>query len=171
VSVTVAAALTVAGLSACIAPDVEVIGALGVTVDEDGRAVLVVEACDGAATGVDMFFDREGLADDEVNEDIASWAPTAPVRGTSRLVLHAPAEPWQGEAVELPLERGYIASGAGEGDAEVLSQVAFRGADLAELDPAMVYSNDPDPDAVGLVERTPEDFTTQMCSRPGMVGR
>lgn len=36
--------VVVASLSGCIARDVEVIGALGVTVDEDQRPVAVVEA-------------------------------------------------------------------------------------------------------------------------------
>ncbi|MGH3802387.1 MAG: hypothetical protein ACRDTD_20085, partial [Pseudonocardiaceae bacterium] len=36
--------VVVASLSGCIAPDVEVIGALGVTVDEEQRPVVVVEA-------------------------------------------------------------------------------------------------------------------------------
>ncbi len=36
--------VVVASLSGCIAPDVEVIGALGVTVDEEQRPVAVVEA-------------------------------------------------------------------------------------------------------------------------------
>ena len=65
-----AAGLTVvvASMAGCIATEVEVIGGLGVTVDEEQRAVVVVEACEGAATGVDLFFDRESLTDDEENE-------------------------------------------------------------------------------------------------------
>jgi hypothetical protein len=51
--------VVVASLTGCIASDVEVIGALGVTVDEEQRPVVVVEACKGTATGVHLSFDRK----------------------------------------------------------------------------------------------------------------
>ncbi len=163
-----AAALTfvVASLSGCIAPDVEVIGALGVTVDEEQRPVVVVQACEGAAAGVDLFFDREGLAVDEENEQVAAWISNAPVSGSSELVLHAPAGPWAGEAVRVVVHRGYIATAVGEGDREVLGQVAFRDVDLATMEPGMVYTNDADPDVRELVRRSAEDFTADVCSHP-----
>lgn len=165
-----AAGLTVvvASLAGCIAPDVEVIGALGVTVDEEQRPVIVVEACEGAATRVDLSFDREGLTDDEENEQVAAWISDAPAPGTSELVLHAPTGPWEGESAEVVVDRGYIATGVGEGtvrDREVLSQVAFRGGDLADMEPGTVYSNDTDPDVRELVGRSAEDFTADVCSR------
>jgi hypothetical protein len=162
-----AAGLTVvvASLAGCIAPDAEVIGALGVTVNEEQRPVVVVEACEGAATGVDLFFDRGSRTDDEENEQVAAWISDAPVPGTSRLVLHAPAGPWAGESVEVVGDRGYIATAVGEGDREVLSQVAFRGVDLADMEPGTVYINDTDPDMRELIGRSAEDFTADVCSR------
>lgn len=47
-----AAVLTVVvgSLTGWVTPDVEVVGALGVTVDEEQRPVVVVEAYEGAAT-------------------------------------------------------------------------------------------------------------------------
>ena len=153
-------------LASCIAPDIEVIGALGVTVDEEQRPVLVVEACEGTALAVDLSFDRGSTTADEVeNEPVSTWTSDAPVPGTSRLVLHAPASPWLGEAVELAADRGYIATSAGEGDDEVLSQVAFRGVDLADMEPGTVYVNDADPDVRELVGRSAENFTDDVCSR------
>lgn len=162
-----------AALAGCIAPDVEVSGALGVTVDDEGRPVLVVEACDSAAVRVSLSYDREGLTADEVNEDIAQWTAAEPVGGTSELALHAPTAPWLGEAVELPADRGFIAGGQGESDTEVLTQVSFRGSDLAAMDPGLVYRNDPDsltnldaePGESALVASTPEEFSTQVCNR------
>lgn len=163
----VAAGLTVvvASLAGCIAPDVEVIGALGVTVDKEQRPVVVVEACEGAAKGVDLSFDREGLTDDEENEQVTAWISDAPVHGTSELVLHAPAGPWAGEAVEVIVDRGYVATAVGEGDREVLSQVAFRGGDLADMEPGTVYINDTGPDVRELVGQSADDFTADVCSR------
>jgi hypothetical protein len=155
----------VAALTACIAPDVEVIGALGVIVDEEQRPVVVVEACEGAATEVDLVFDREGMTDDEENEQVAAWKSDAPVPGTSQLVLHAPAGPWAGESVDVLVDRGYIAMAVGVGDSEVLSQVAFRASDLADMQPGTVYNNDSDPDVPELIGRSTEDFTADVCNR------
>lgn len=152
-------------LSACIAPDIDVIGALGVTVDEQGRPILVVEPCDGAAVLITLSFNREGLADDEENDDIGSWTAAEPVVGKSELVLNAPSPPWQGVAVDLPAGRGYIAGGQGRGEKQVLTQVAFSSSDLAEMEPGRVYSNNPDLDVTTLVARTPVEFSAEVCSR------
>ncbi len=157
--------VVVASLAGCVAPDVEVTGALGVTVDEEQRPVVVVEACEGAATRVNLSFDREGLADDEESDQVAAWISDPPAPGTSELALHAPTGPWEGESAQVVVERGYIATGVGEGDREVLSQVAFRGGDLADMTPGTVYSNDTDPDVRELAGRSAEDFTAYVCSR------
>ena len=152
-------------LTSCIAPDVEVIGALGVTVDDESRPVIVVEACDGSAVGVHLSYDREGLEPDETNEEIGEWLAVTPAPGTSELALHAPEDPWQGESVELPLDRGFVATGAGQGDEEVLSQVAFTGADLATMEPGAVYRSAADPDDRTLISGSLEEFSTEVCSR------
>ena len=163
--VAACAALTAVCLTSCIAPDVEVIGALGVTVDAEARPVIVVEACDGSAVGVYLAFDREGLEPEEANEEIGEWLAVSPAPGTSELPLHAPEDPWQGESVELPLDRGFVATGAGEGDEEVLSQVAFTGADLADMEPGTVYRSAADPDDRALISASLKEFTSEVCSR------
>ncbi len=157
--------VVVASLTGCIAPDVEVIGALGVTVDEEQRPVVVVEACKGMATAVDLSFDRESLTENDENEQVAAWISDVPVPGTSVLVLNAPAGPWTGESVEVVVDRGYIATAAGEGDRELLSQVAFRGEDFAAMEPGTVYTNDTNPETEELVGRSAKDFTADVCSR------
>ena len=162
-----------ASLAGCIAPNVEVSGALGLTVDDQARPVLIVEACEGTAVLVDLAHDREGLAADEENEAVGEWTSAEPLPGTSELALHAPAAPWQGAGVEVAPDRGYIAGGQGREDGQVLTQVAFRGSDLADLDPDLVYRNDPamftdpdaDPVASLLVASTRAQFTTEVCSR------
>ena len=158
-------AVVAALLPACVAPDVEVIGALGVTVDAEARPILVVEACDGAANLVTLSYNRIGLADDEQNEDIASWTSAEPVAGKSALVLHAPTAPWQGAGVDLPIDRGYIAGAQGKGEKQVLTQVSFSGSDLAALEPGTVYRNHSDPDVTTLVGLAPADFSVEVCSR------
>ncbi len=164
-AVAIVTSVAATALAGCIAPDVEVVGAVGVTVDDQARAVLVVEPCDAAAVSVDLHHDREGLEDDETNEQVGSWTAAAPATGTSELALHAPSAPWEGQGVEVSADRGYIASALGEGEHEVLTQVAFRGSDLAAMEPGTVYRNDPDPDVTTLVARSPEEFTAEMCSR------
>jgi hypothetical protein len=86
-----------------------------VTVDEKQRPVLVVEACEGAATKVNLFLDREGLTDDEENEQVTARISDVPMSGTSELVLHAPAGPRAGQSVEVIVDRGYMATAVGEG--------------------------------------------------------
>lgn len=157
--------VVVGSLTGCIAPDVDVIGALGVTVDGEQRPVVVVEACKGTATGVDLSFDREGLTEDEENEQVGAWISDVPVPGTSELVLSAPAGAWAGESVEVVVDRGYIATAVGEDDRELLSQVTFRGEDFAAMEPGTVYTNDTDPDAREFVGRSAEDFTADVCGR------
>ena len=155
--------VVVASLTGCIAPDVEVIGALGVTVDAEQGPVVVVEACTGTATRVDLSLDRQGLTEGEENEQVAAWISDEPVPGRSELVLGAPAGPWAGESVEIVVDRGYIATAVGEGDREVLSQVTFRGEDVAAMKPGTVYTNDPDPDTEELVGRSAQDFSADVC--------
>ena len=152
-------------LSACIAPDVDVIGALGVTVDDQGRPVLVVEPCEGAAILVTLSFNREGLSDDEENETLGSWTAAEPTAEMSELVLSVPSAPWHGVGVDLPAGRGYIAGGQGHGDKQVLTQVAFDAGDLAEMKPGNVYRNHPDPDVTALVARSPAEFSAEVCGR------
>ena len=131
--------------------------------DEEQRPVLVVEACEGAATKVALFFDCEGLTGDEENEQVAAWSSDAPVPRTSELVLHAPNGAWAGESVTTVADRGYIATAVGEGDRQVLSQVSFRGGDLADMKPGTVYVNDTDPDVRTLIGSSAEDFTAHVC--------
>lgn len=105
------------------------------------------------------------LTGDRENEQVAAWISDSPVPGTSELVLHAPAGPWMGESVEVIVDQGYIATAVGEGDREVLSQVAFRSEDLVDMEPGTVYINDTNPDVRELVGRNAEDFTADVCSR------
>lgn len=164
--VIAAAALAVAGaLGGCIAPDIDVVGAIGVTVTDDGAPVLVIEPCDTGALQVTLSGDREGLADDETNPLLAEWTVDPPgVTGTSQIVLDGPAEPWGGAAVTVEEGRGYVAGGASSQVKGVLSQVAFRTEDLAGLSPDQVYVNSTS-DGEGLQAMTREEFSERICNR------
>ena len=60
---------------------------------------------------------------------------------------------------------GYIATAVGQGEREVLSQVAFHGDDVDDLEPGTVYTKDTDPEGQELIRRCAKDFTTDVCSR------
>jgi hypothetical protein len=51
---------------------------------------------------------------------------------------HAPAGAWAGEAIQVLADRGNIATAVGQGEREVLSQVAFHGDDVDDLEPGTV---------------------------------
>ena len=74
-----------------------------------------------------------------------------------------PRKPGAGESVTTVADRGYIATAVGEGDRQVLSQVSFRGGDLADMKPGTVYVNDTDPDVRTLIGSSAEDFTAHVC--------
>ncbi|GAA5161270.1 hypothetical protein [Ornithinimicrobium tianjinense] len=123
------------GLAPAPAP---VSGAVGVTVDETGGPVLVVEACEESAARVELSWTREGLADDQQNQAIGVYAATAPRAGTSRLALGDPGAEWDGEPFDLDGDtRGVIAGGSTTAG-HTLRDVVFLESDLAELTPGAV---------------------------------
>ena len=158
------AAVATAGLTGCIAPDIDVVGALGVKVTEDGSAVIVVEPCQAQAITVDLTRDREGLDGSETNETLRVWRADPPT-GAGEIVIGDVAEPWQGESFDLEPGRGYISGGQGAQPKEVLTQVSFRTDDLAGFDPAMVYTNTKDVDSSEMQARSPAEFTAWACGR------
>jgi hypothetical protein len=136
-----------------------------VTVDEKQRPVLVVEACEGAATKVNVFLDREGLTDDEENEQVAARISDVPMPGTSELVLHAPAGPQAGQSVEVIVDRGIHSDGGRWGGPWGAQSGGFRGVDLAAMAPGTVNINDYDLHVRELVGLMAEDFRRRVQSR------
>lgn len=163
IAVPLAGALAAAALSGCIAGTVpERVGGVAVSVDEGMRPVVVVHPCSPMPLAVSMVLGREGLAADQTNEAVGSWTASAPVTGTTVLVLHDPGEAWEGEPVELLGARSYVVTGSA-GAQGSLGTVAFRYADLAAMRPGNVYVNRNDPDDPGLVELPVAEFAAQAC--------
>lgn len=158
----------VVSLSGCLAFTPEpppVVGALGVTVDDDGRPVVVAEPCGGTAARVDLSWTREGLAAEQENETLGVFLAPSGEAGWSELVLHDPAPPWEGEAVEVePGPRGVIATGT-TADDEILTQVTFRPGDLPSMEPGTVYLNDPSSEELTLEAMSRAEFTSLVCGR------
>lgn len=142
-----------------------VVGALGVTVDEAGRPVVLVEPCGGTVARVDLAGTREGLAPDQENTELGSFVARSADPGWTELALHEPAAPWEGEPVEVgPDARGVIASGTTV-DGEILTQVAFRAGQLPGMEPGTVYLSDPAGEGLTLEEMTRSAFTALVCGR------
>lgn len=157
--------LALAGsVSGCIAPDVIIIGAVGLTVTESGEPVLVIEPCDGEAARVTLSHSREGLAPNEENEYLVRWTASPAQAERSELVIHDVQAPWRGPSFTMEAGRGYVADGAGTGKKDVLTQVAFRADDLAGFDPGTVYINDVDPDSTSMLALSAAEFSQWACA-------
>lgn len=151
-------------LSGCIAPDIDVVGAMGLTVTEDGRPVLVVEPCEVEAVSVTFSLDREGLKPEETNPQVAEWDAEPAAAGQTRIVLHDVQPPWKGPDVTVEDGRGYIAGGISSQVKGVLTQVSFKVDDLADLSPDTIYTNE-SPDSVSLRGHSPSGFVEWACGR------
>lgn len=131
-----AAALATSG---CIGADTDVNGALGVTVGDAGRPVLVAEVCHGSVQSVGVYGPARG---NQPNEALVELTAAEAVSGSFTLDLAAPGEAWEGEPAALPLGPDLhvaVASGSEEADSQ-LSQVEFTAEDLASLQPGQVLS-------------------------------
>lgn len=160
----VAAVLAASGLTGCIAPDVEIQGAVGLTVDEEGRPVLLVEPCGSAAVQVSLAGTREGLDAAETNRQEGTWTATSPSTELTELTLHRPAPTWQGPDFTPRPGLGYIAEAGTTTRDGVITQVSFHTDDLPGLEPGTVYVG-PDPATDEYRELTREGFSAWACSR------
>lgn len=163
IGVPVGGLLAALVLSGCIAgTSPEVVGGIGVAVDEQERPVIVVEPCSEVTPTVMVVEGREGLAPSQTNEPVGSWTATTPVSTTTELALHDPGSRWDGDPVELKGARTYVADGTAGGSTS-FGQVAFRYAALADLEPGMVYVGTTGSDAPELVPLSPEEFAARAC--------
>lgn len=129
-------------LSGCLgfAPEpAPVQGAVGVTVDAQGRPVLVVETCTSAPGWVFLTWSREGLEDNQQNEQIGTYEAQGLSAGTNELVLHDPGSGWDGEPFELePGPLSVLVDGQTV-DGETVAMTQFSADDLAGMEPGTVY--------------------------------
>lgn len=130
----------VALLTGCL-PEIDVTGKVVLTVDTEQRPILLLYPCTGDVTWVNVSADREGLTDNEQNEEIGTWETSESVTEATELDPRALAAPWTGPTVTLETDRGYIASAVGSGEESVLSQVSWRMEALPTLEPGKMYRN------------------------------
>lgn len=161
------AALAVAlalGLTGCIAPDIVVQGAVGLTVDEQHRPVLLVEPCGASVVRLTLAGTREGLEPSETNRSEGSWTATNPPSELTEMVMHRPTLTWQGPPFTPRPGLGYIAEAGTTTQDGVITQVSFHTDDLPDLEPGTVYVG-PDPETDEYREMTREGFSSWACSR------
>lgn len=157
-------AILVLGLTGCIAPDVHHQGAVGLTVDDQHRPVLLVEPCGASLVRVTLAGTREGLDPAETNRSEGGWTATNPPTELTELVMHRPAPTWQGPVFAPRPGLGYIAEAGTTTQDGVITQVSFHTDDLPDLEPGTVYVG-PDPESGEFREMTREGFSSWACSR------
>lgn len=163
-AVVLAAALVAAPLSGCIAGTVpERVGGIAVSVDDQGRPVVVVHPCEPSPLAVSMVLGRQGLGSDQTNEAVGVWTAPEPVAGTTELLLHDPGAPWDGGPVEVLGGRTYVVDASAGGQTS-LGTVTFGHADLTAMQRGSVYVNGTDPDDAELVQLTVEEFVARACA-------
>lgn len=117
--------------------DVEQVGRLGVTVDEAGKPVVLVEPCREGTARIDVSLGRSpGMDSEQKNEEVGSWTAAAASDKPSELEVTAPGDAWKGPKVEPPQKTTHwILTGTFDGEDETsLAGLDFTGADLAALD-------------------------------------
>lgn len=121
----------------------EIIGTTGVTVDQQGDPLVLVQVCRDDVDVVEVVGGRGGLEPDEPNPTIGRWTTATPQDGSFTLDLAAPAPGWSGPAtVDLEGDSLYIVSASrSDADAEVV-QASFRPDDLVDLDDEHVIVRD-----------------------------
>lgn len=135
----VGAALAVAGCGNAMTT--EIVGATGVTVDQQGDPQAVVVVCHASIDRLTLTGDRTGLAADERNPLLGTWtAHDALTRGVHRMPLLAPSGEWSfaGSFRSFEPERRYILVASNSERDLSTSQVVFHSNDLEVLDSATV---------------------------------
>lgn len=146
----------------CVAPTTEINGLTAVGVDREGRPQILAAVCSGTLDTVTVSGDREGLAEDEPNPELATW--TTPEAATSEVVLEPHRlDGWEGTpGFDFEERRGYIVTASSSGQDAQAGQVSFDNRQLAALAPEEVLVRD---------ARTwpREDFAARAC--PGSASR
>lgn len=120
----------------------DVIGATGITVDDQGNPVALIEVCTGTIDHLDVAGTREGLADDEPNPSFGEWAAADPQQGPIEVNLITGTPGWTGPKLVLESGHGYIVEGNSSTADVVASQTVFTVGSLAKLKPGQVIVRD-----------------------------
>ena len=120
----------------------EIIGVTGVSVDDEGNPVVLVQLCKGTIDHVELSGTREGLADDEPNPTYGGWDAASPAQGLISINLGSGTKGWTGRVFSPEPDRRYIVDGSSTTADVATSQVVFSADDLAGLQPGQVVRGD-----------------------------
>lgn len=145
--------MLLAGCGNAVTTDVN--GATGVTVDDQGKPVVLVMVCHSTIDQIEISADREGLKETEENKILGTWTTSKAKKGLISLDLSAPGEEWKTESSFVPeASKGYIVI-ASQSDADVeATQASFHGRDLESLTPDEVIAFDGQVESRSAFEKT-----------------
>jgi hypothetical protein len=148
VGIAAACALT---LTACTVPPG---GVVGVTVDAQGKPVIVVQMCEGHIDGATMY--RE-------DETFGKWEVSSPVTGFSQFDLDTGGNGWAvvGDLVGRDPKLRYTIYGWSKDNSRSANHLDFSEQELAELKPGTVLV--PERKAEGNRRRSLQDFKDKTC--------
>jgi len=138
VFVTLGLVLTLA--AACgNAVSVTINGSTGMTVDDNGRSLVVVAVCSHSVDEVNISYGREGLKENQPNKQVGTWTLQKPATRTVTLDIEKPGPEWKAhKPVRFRDGKHYIVF-ADRSDADIeATQVDFFPADLKALKPGQV---------------------------------
>jgi hypothetical protein len=121
----------------------DLIGMTAVSVDEQGKPVVVVAVCSQHVDQVEVVGGREGLDANQPNPAVGSWTSEKQQTGTFTIDVAQPGDDWTSSApVRLEANRQYIViASRSDADSEA-TQVSFRGGDLTTLEPGQLIVRD-----------------------------
>jgi hypothetical protein len=129
------ALLVTTALTAC-GGDVDINGAVGITVTDDGSPVAVVEICHGSVATLSVAGPNRGKQPNEVHAELTA---DQRVRASTTVVLADPGAGWQGTPLLAPLDDSlYLVIADDREEDSQLRQGDFTPAELAALDPGTV---------------------------------
>jgi hypothetical protein len=135
----------------------EIIGATGVTVDDEHHPVVLVQLCKGTIDHVELSGTREGLSDEEPNPSYGGWDAASPAQGSISVNLGTGTQGWTGPTFSPEPDRRYIVDASSSTADAATSQAVFSAEDLARLQPGRVLRGDGE-----VVSRA--TFGTDACS-------
>lgn len=145
-----------AALSGC---GVEAGGVVGMTVDDAGKPVAVVQMCEGHIDGATLFLSRGGPDEEEFGE----WEVSPPVTGFSQFSLTAGGDGWRlvGTLKPRDPQTRYTIYGWTNDNSWSATHLDFSEQDLTGLRPGTVLV--PSTDSETPERRSLADFQSKTC--------
>jgi hypothetical protein len=160
VSATVGCSLA---LSGCTVPPG---GIVGVTVDAQGKPVIVVQMCEGHIDGATLYLpDPDPDRIPPQDKTMGSWEVASPVTGFSQFRLDAAGNGWRLVSTLEPRdpETRYSIYGWSKDNSWSANHLHFSERELVGLEPGSVRVPSEDPESEDNRTESLEDFRSKTC--------